>query len=65
MRYRRKGSVIATFTLSFAGIDSFQLLLLQDAISDDKYIGKLKIISSNSTFLAAVGTIHFNFAIFN
>ena len=51
----RSGSVIATFTLYFRGIDSFQMLLLQESIQDDQYLGKLKIIGANATFISTIG----------
>lgn len=51
----REGSIVMSVTLHFVGIDSFQMLLIQDAIHDDKYIGKLKIISSNTTFASITG----------
>ena len=57
--FRRQGSVIATFVLYFSGLDSFQLLLLQDSIEIDKYIGKLAIIGSNSTYNTTIGKLVF------
>ena len=56
---------MATFTLYFTGLDSFQMLLLQDAVEEDKYIGKLKIISSNNSFQSELGTINYIIAISN
>ncbi|XP_065061575.1 uncharacterized protein LOC135688582 isoform X2 [Rhopilema esculentum] len=57
------GSIVATFTLYFTGLDSFQMLLLQDAVKEDKYIGKLKILSSNdsltSTLVPSASPINF------
>ena len=46
---------MATFTLYFTGLDSFQMLLLQDAVEEDKYIGKLKILSSNDSLTSKLG----------
>eukprot|EP00794_Sanderia_malayensis_P015286 gene15286-16863_t len=46
----KQGSVIATFTLFFSSLDSFQVLLLQDSIENDKYLGKLKITGFNNTY---------------
>ncbi|XP_065060769.1 uncharacterized protein LOC135688019 isoform X3 [Rhopilema esculentum] len=44
----RKGSVIASFTLYFNALDSFQALFLMDAIDNDHYLGKLPIVENKT-----------------
>ncbi|XP_065061366.1 uncharacterized protein LOC135688444 isoform X2 [Rhopilema esculentum] len=42
------GSVIASFTLYFTALDSFQALFLMDAIDNDHYLGKLPIVENKT-----------------
>ena len=44
-----EGSVIASFTLNFTALDSFQALFLMDAIDNDYYLGKLPIVRNKTT----------------
>ncbi|XP_065060766.1 uncharacterized protein LOC135688018 [Rhopilema esculentum] len=43
-----EGSVIASFTLHFTALDSFQALFLMDAIDNDHYLGKLPIVENKT-----------------
>ena len=41
--------MIASFTLYFNALDSFQALFLMDSINVDNYLSKLPIVSNNQT----------------
>lgn len=45
----RKGSVVASFTLYFNALDSFQVLFLMDAVDVDHTLGKMPVVQSNQT----------------
>ena len=40
--------MIASFTLYFTALDSFQALFLMDAIDNDRYLGKLPIVGNKT-----------------
>eukprot|EP00112_Aurelia_sp_Birch-Aquarium-sp1_P017994 Seg423.2 transcript_id=Seg423.2/GoldUCD/mRNA.D3Y31 product="hypothetical protein" protein_id=Seg423.2/GoldUCD/D3Y31 len=44
-----ENSTIVTLNISFTGLDSSQMLLLQDSLENDNYLGKMKIIYSLQT----------------
>lgn len=47
--FPRENSTIVTLNISFTGLDSSQMLLLQDSLENDNYLGKMKIIYSLQT----------------
>ena len=41
--------MVASFTLYFTALDSFQTLFLMDSVNVDHYLGKLPVVQSNQT----------------